>query len=511
MRKILPPLPFPHIPNLVDSDLCAVAVTRAADEGHLPEKEPVASCNTRNTPAPSAPSTSATWADAQGGGAGMRIDNEEFKTKLLPLPQLTPYNFDNKIYKSKPTALPLPQLTPYLPAQTKPSAPETTWWRKQNQTPDLTPTRIVMEGHSFWRKKPNGKKVQEWVFRKADARKHKVCVVLEHHTGRLYTSFLDAQTFWKYYSEYKGRRCFYWINRSHGQKDETSLLHFDIEWLSATAEDDPTTQERLQILKVAIEKGLPKPCKFTWERLGRLSPKGNHEWKNSWHLYAEDIIFKDNAQGSMRDFVRDKVWNKIKAHPLMRCPVKGKPILDLGVYTKNRCWRVPGSTKGAEWPGKNEPLPEKNFFMLTRMSDRRESPTFSASELGIIEEPHCKRKLNPNPTPNTTARRRKKRGRSRMTSNDNQATHKRRNQRQALAISAMPMFCTDTPGPDPGPTSAQAKLNSNQSSNQPPQRSRTWMAVTRRHDCPITGCDNWGGKGYKDSTIIGHMHTHTPT
>ena len=85
----------------------------------------------------------------------MRIDNEEFKTKLLPLPQLTPYNFDNKIYKSKPTALPLPQLTPYLPAQTKPSAPETTWWRKQNQTPDLTPTRIVMEGHSFWRKKPN--------------------------------------------------------------------------------------------------------------------------------------------------------------------------------------------------------------------------------------------------------------------------------------------------------------------------------------------------------------------
>ena len=112
----------------------------------------------------------------------------------------------------------------------------------------------------------------------------------------------------------------------------------------------------------------------------------------------------------MRDFVRDKVWKMIKAHPLMRCPVKGKPILDLRVYTKNRCWRVPGSTKRAEWPGKNEPLPEKNFFMLTRMSDRRESPTFSARELGIIEKCHCKRKLNPNPTPNTTARRQKKAG-----------------------------------------------------------------------------------------------------
>ena len=49
----------------------------------------------------------------------------------------------------------------------------------------------------------------------------------------------------------------------------------------------------------------------------------------------------------------------------MKCPVKGKPILDLGVYTKNRCWRVPGSTNWAEWTSLNPALAEKDLFMKT--------------------------------------------------------------------------------------------------------------------------------------------------
>ena len=67
----------------------------------------------------------------------------------------------------------------------------------------------------------------------------------------------------------------------------------------------------------------------------------------------------------------------------MKCPIKGKPILDIGVYTKNRCWKVPGYIKWAEWTNENPPLPEMNFFMKTRMSDRHGTPTYSATELGI--------------------------------------------------------------------------------------------------------------------------------
>ena len=183
----------------------------------------------------------------------------------------------------------------------------------------------------------------------------------------------------------------------------------------------------------------------------------------------------------------------------MKFPIKGKPILDLGVYTKNRCWRVPGSVKGAEWSVKNLVLPEKNFFIHTRMSDRRGSPTFSAKELGIIEERPLIRKPNPNPRPHTHARGGKKRGVSGMSTSDSQATtRKRRNHRQAPTTSAMPF--TNTLGPNQSPRQSH------------PLQSRSWMALNRRHDCPITGCYNWGGKGYMDSTIIGHLNnTHTAT
>ena len=125
-------------------------------------------------------------------------------------------------------------------------------------------------------KKDHGIGVQEWVFQRADIHGHRVCVVLQHNNRRLYSSFTDAHAFWEYYAKFKGRRCFYWINRSQERPEETSLLHFDIEWLSETSKDDPTTEERLQILKAAINSCLPKPCTFAAEKLGRPSVKMEH-------------------------------------------------------------------------------------------------------------------------------------------------------------------------------------------------------------------------------------------
>ena len=367
-----------------------------------------------------------------------------------------------------------------------------------------------MEGHSFWRSNQHCKGVQEWVLRNADEHSRKVCIVLQHQGRRLYTSFPDAHAFWKYYSKYKGRRCFYWINRSQELPGEISLLHFDVEWLSATPGDDPTTAERLHILKTAINSCLPTPCTFTEERLSRPSPKGGREWYNSWHLYADGVTFENNARGCMKPFAVDKVWKRIKTHPLMKCPIKGKPILDLSVYSKNRCWKVPGSTKWVEWTGENLALPEKNFFMKTRMSDRHGTYTYSAIELDIPGRSPHRHKAIPNPKRHTHTRVGRKRGASDVTTGDRPvASHKRRNPRQAPITKANAMSLTNTPGPDPNPTAKDPKHNSNQSTHHAPLRARSWIALDVRHDCPIPGCYNYGGRGYKDSTIIGHLQTHS--
>ena len=95
--------------------------------------------------------------------------------------------------------------------------------------PDLRPTRIVVQRHSFWRATPTSCPVQEWIFNIADSEHHKVCIVLLWGKSRLYGSFPDAESFWTYYSNFKARRCFYWINRSYEVGEEASILPFDIE------------------------------------------------------------------------------------------------------------------------------------------------------------------------------------------------------------------------------------------------------------------------------------------
>ena len=71
----------------------------------------------------------------------------------------------------------------------------------------------------------------------------------------------------------------------------------------------------------------------------------------------------------------------------MWCSSTAKPILDLNVYTKNRCFRIPGSTK---WPKRfetNPPLPTYELFMLSRMADRPGPPTYTTPELNIWNSP----------------------------------------------------------------------------------------------------------------------------
>ena len=155
-------------------------------------------------------------------------------------------------------------------------------------------------------------------------------------------------------------------------------MHFDIEWYSES--EDPTAGERLAMIKQAITSSLARKCQFITEMLSRQDPKW--VWKNSWHLYT-DVTLEHNAKACMESLVKYRIWPRLRDEPLMWCSATTKPILDMSVYSKNRCWRVPGSTKWPEPPSRCLPLPPWDFFMHTRMADRPGPPTCNTEELDI--------------------------------------------------------------------------------------------------------------------------------
>ena len=137
-----------------------------------------------------------------------------------------------------------------------------------------------------------------------------MCIVLLWGKSRLYSSFTNFHKFWNYYTHFKGRRCFYWINRSFEITEEKSILHFDIEWF--TKEEDPNTTEKLQLIKTAVVALTSNTIIFHEEQLSR--PHHENGWKNSFHIYT-DLLFEHNAEGCMRDFVKDQVWPKLSQTP----------------------------------------------------------------------------------------------------------------------------------------------------------------------------------------------------
>ena len=172
----------------------------------------------------------------------------------------------------------------------------------------------TVEGYKFWVSKKSGSGLQQFVFDRADKLKHRVCVVLEHYGRRLYTSFSDAGVFWDYYAHFKGKRCFYWINRSFELSRESSLLHLDLEWY--TDSRDTQVKAKLQAIRKAINAALPHNVEILEEDLSRRIPTG--KWKNSFHLYAM-VTLSHNAGGCMRPLVTEKIWGSLKDRRDMYC------------------------------------------------------------------------------------------------------------------------------------------------------------------------------------------------
>jgi hypothetical protein len=86
-----------------------------------------------------------------------------------------------------------------------------------------------------------------------EARQHKVFVKLEADGGNsFFSSFRNMNEFWRYYSEYSDKRCFYWINRSVEIKRVKSILYLDIEWVSSQLDRDDV-DVKLAKIKTTLE------------------------------------------------------------------------------------------------------------------------------------------------------------------------------------------------------------------------------------------------------------------
>ena len=91
-----------------------------------------------------------------------------------------------------------------------------------------------------------GRGSQAELFSLADKEGHRVCIALEKYGTRIFTSFEGYREFVDFYLKYRGKRCFYTIDRSSTSKVDNSLLHFDIEWYT----DEPDKTYAAKIAKI---------------------------------------------------------------------------------------------------------------------------------------------------------------------------------------------------------------------------------------------------------------------
>lgn len=227
--------------------------------------------------------------------------------------------------------------------------------------------QTTLHGHGpFFYTKTKGTKPGVESYQRGLLLAHRVFVCVEHRQNRYYTTFPSKEAFWDYYTKVPAnRRHFYWINVSSQIERETCHLHFDVEW--STRENRQTIDKRITTIRTLVEKAFPthdtRMLKVDLCRDIAGTPK------HSFHLHFPGIVFPSNT--SMKPFVDKLVTDNIHVPELFwQKRQESACIIDTSIYTKNRCLRVPGSTKANE----NQPpqqLPSKDVFMVTRMCDTR--------------------------------------------------------------------------------------------------------------------------------------------
>ena len=220
---------------------------------------------------------------------------------------------------------------------------------------------VELQGWPWYYAEQKGDGPQEAAMRDADEKKHLFMVVLEFKRNRHYSSFPDAEKFFLYYKAWPLRRCFFQIDRSVDKTPElSSALYLDIEWYTPC--HDARAQEKIQKIRDAIEKVTNHL--IVQGVVEDLSREDSGKIKNSFHLYYPAVRFQDNRV--MKDWLLERIWiNKLQNDPQMMrseedCP-GGESIIDWGVYTKNRAFRLPGSSKEKNY--RQLPFPERDFFL----------------------------------------------------------------------------------------------------------------------------------------------------
>jgi hypothetical protein len=141
------------------------------------------------------------------------------------------------------------------------------------------------------------------------------------------------------------------------------MLYFDIEWYTKGDSPDRKAQERINCLKETIHEslcsiGLERDFETTIEDLSRIDEKKKGVFKNSFHLFYPNVYFENNKLiGSFVKFILkldkpllliskgddDFHVNLDKKKTADKTAEVG--ILDKGIYTSHRPFRLPGSHK----------------------------------------------------------------------------------------------------------------------------------------------------------------------
>ena len=77
----------------------------------------------------------------------------------------------------------------------------------------------------------------------------------------------------------------------------------------------------------------------------------------------------------------EKIWGIQKHRKVMYCELTKKPIVDMSTYSRNRIFKVPGSSKYHRFY--QYALPSRKFFMATRMADRLKPPDLKTEQLNL--------------------------------------------------------------------------------------------------------------------------------
>ena len=235
-------------------------------------------------------------------------------------------------------------------------------------------------------------KPQVTMMEDADHLGHRVWVCRQRGTAngtssyREYASFPHRQACWQYYKsthELGLPLHLYSFDRSQTIPEEHAKATADTEWVTENG-PCPRAKERITHITDRMTALL--------EQMGHRVPAGGARvedcsrykndrlYKNSFHIYMPGVVFEDNgAQGAglffsllyaQLDPAIVTVPNVEQAPPVHGGARGSLSIVDLGIYTKNRMMRFPGSSKFGE-PESASPFPGAKLWNLALQSDNR--------------------------------------------------------------------------------------------------------------------------------------------